>query len=175
MLAERAAARHQVGRLLHEREHLGSRRKELLRTLGQAVYEHDEQGTQAVRAELEELDQAAADREAEMQAVAERARDRIERARLEVQPTRMVEIPGDPGLHPPVTIPEPGPIPIPEPGPVPSPQPGPIPIPEPTPVPSPQPGPIPIPEPTPVPSPPAQAPIAEVREPDDDPDDPARN
>jgi hypothetical protein len=108
-----------------------------------------------VRAELEELDRAAADKEGQMQAVAERARERIEQARMEVQPTEMVEIPGDPGQQPPGTLPEPGPMP--EPGPLPSPQPGPVPMPEPTPVPSPPPGPVTVPEPTTVPSPPAEA------------------
>jgi hypothetical protein len=97
-----------------------------------------------VRAELEELDKAAADKEVEMQAAAERTRERLEQARLEVQPTEMVEIPGDPGQHPPT---------IPEPTPVPSPVPGPVTVPEPTPVPSPEPGPVPVPEPGPIPSP----------------------
>jgi hypothetical protein len=154
-ISARAAARRDLGTLLREREALRSRRGALLRSLGEAVYAGDEDGTQAVRAELEELDRAAADKEAEMQAVAERTRERVAQARLEAQPTEMVEVP-----EPPAPAPEPGPVPIPEPGPVPSPQPGPTPVPEPTPAPSPVPGPVPVPEPTPVPSPPAGPPQA---------------
>jgi hypothetical protein len=156
-LAARASARRDVGRLLREREELRARRERLLRSLGQAVYEQDEEATQALRAELEGLDRAAVEKEADMQAVAQGARERIEQARLEVQPTEMVEIPEPPG---PDVTPEPGPAIVPEPGPVPSPQPGPEPVPEPTPVPSPTPGPTPVPEPTPQPSPPAQPPRA---------------
>jgi hypothetical protein len=159
-VSERAAARRELGRLLREREQLRGTRAKLVLALGEAVYEQDEQATQSVRAELEELDMAAADKEAEMEAVAERARERLEQARLEVQPTEMVEIPGDPGTQPPtipeptpVPSPQPGPVPVPEPTPVPSPQPGPMPVPEPTPAPSPEPGPLPVPEPGPVPSP----------------------
>lgn len=169
-VSERAAARRELGRLLREREQLRGRRASLVAALGQAVYEQDEGATQSVRAELVELDKAASDKEAEMQAVAERAHERVEQARLEVQPTEMVEIPGDPGTQPPtipeptpVPSPQPGPVPVPEPTPVPSPQPGPEPVPEPTPVPSPEPGPTPVPEPGPVPSP-QPGPTAEAQE-----------
>jgi outer membrane biosynthesis protein TonB len=159
-ISARAAARRDLGALLREREALRSRRSALLRSLGEAVYAGDEHGTQAVRAELEELDRAAADKEAEMQAVAERTRERVAQARLEAQPTEMVEIP------------EPSPAPVPEPGPVPSPQPGPIPVPEPVPAPSPAPGPVPVPEPTPVPSPPAESPRADAEPEPEEPEEP---
>ena len=158
-LTERAAAQRELRRLAREHEELRARRGALVRRLGESVYADDEQGTQALRAELEELDRATADKEAEMQAVAERARERIEQARLEAQPT-LVEVPGDPGTQP---------APVPEPTPVPSPEPGPTPVPEPGPVPSPAPGPVTVPEPTPVPSPPAGVPEASAA--DDEPDD----
>jgi membrane protein implicated in regulation of membrane protease activity len=180
-LSVRASARREHGRLLREREELRTRRERLVRSLGDAVYRGDEQATQALRAELDELDRVAADKEAHMEAVAVQARERIDQARFEVQPTEMVEIPEpgpdlvpepgpavvpeptpqpspEPMPSPGPGIPEPGPTPVPEPTPVPSPQPGPVPVPEPGPVPSPQPGPTPVPEPTLVPSPPAQAP-----------------
>jgi hypothetical protein len=182
-LVVRASARREHGRLLREREELRARREQLVRSLGDAVYRGDEEATQALRGELDELDRVAADKEAQMQAVAVQARERIDQARLEVQPTEMVEIPEPgpdvvpepgpaivpepaPSPSPDPAIPEPGPTPVPEPTPVPSPQPGPVPVPEPGPVPSPQPGPTPVPEPTPVPSPPAQAPQSEAGEPD---------
>jgi hypothetical protein len=185
-LAVRTSARREHGRLLHEREELRRRRAGIVGSLGEAVYRGDEEATQALRAELDELDRVAADKEAHMQAVAVQARERIDQVRLEVQPTEMVEIPEPgpdvvpepgPAIVPeptpvpspqpeptpspepgPTPVPEPGPTPVPEPTPVPSPQPGPVPVPEPGPVPSPQPGPTPVPEPTPVPSPAAQAP-----------------
>jgi hypothetical protein len=167
-ISARAAARRELGGLLRDREQLRSRRAALLRALGEAVYDGDEDGTQALRAELDELDRAAADKEAQMQAVAERTRERVAQARLEAQPTEMVEIP-EPG---PARAPEPGPTPVPEPGPVPSPQPGPMPVPEPGPVPSPVPGPVPVPEPTPVPSPPSEVPQAEAEPAPGEPEEP---
>jgi zinc-ribbon domain len=194
-LATRASARHEISRLLREREELRIRRERLIHSLGDAVYRGDEEATQALRVELAELDRTAADKEAHMQAVTVQARERIEQARLEVQPTEMVEIPepGGPDIVPepgPAVIPEPTPVPsplpvptpspepsprpepgpgvVPEPTPVPSPEPGPVPVPEPTPVPSPEPGPTPVPEPTPVPSP-ATPPAAEADEPEESP------
>jgi hypothetical protein len=167
-LATRASARQELSRLLREREELRVRRERLVHSLGDAVYRGDEEATQALQAELGELDRTAADKEAHMQAVAVHARERIEQARREVQPTEMVEIP-EPGG--PDVVPEPGPAVVPEPTPVPSPQPGPVPVPEPGPVPSPQPGPTPVPEPTPVPSP-ATPPGADAGEPG--PGEPAR-
>lgn len=87
-----------------------------------------------------ELDELAAEMEAEMEAVGAHAQERLRRRKLEVQPTEMVEIPEEPaapGEQDPVgptVIPEPYPPPdegsppqpaiIPEPGPL-APEPGP--------------------------------------------------
>jgi len=109
-------------------------RARVLFELGDAVYRADDQGTERARGQVRELDELAARREAEMQAVMEQTQDRLDRRRLEVQPTEMVELPkppgqpeeGDPGV--PAVIPEPYPPPdegdppepavIPEPGPL---------------------------------------------------------
>jgi hypothetical protein len=87
-----------------------------------------------------ELDELAAEREAEMEAVVAHAQERLRQRKVEVQPTEMVEIPEEPaapGEQDPVgptVIPEPYPPPdegsppqpaiIPEPGPL-APEPGP--------------------------------------------------
>jgi hypothetical protein len=113
----------------------------LLLDLGDAVYRGDEHATEIARARVAELDEQAREREAEMQSVVENAQNRLHRRRLEVQPTEMVEVPGEPaqpGEQDPVgpaVIPEPYPPPnegdppqpaiIPEPGPAVIPEPGP--------------------------------------------------
>jgi len=157
-LSARAAARRDVYRLLREREELARARDGLLRGLGGAVYAGDDAATESLRSELERLDAATAAKEEEMQAVSERAQEQVDEARLEVQPTEMVELPGDPTPpQPPPTIPEPIPHPSPQPGPTPIPEPTPVPhepvtppaIPEPIPQPSPDPAPPNVPEPGP--------------------------
>lgn len=153
-LSARAGARRELGRLLREREELRAGRKRLVEQLGRAVYAGDDAATQSLRAELEELESAYASKEAEMQAVTERAREQVQQALFEAQSTEMVEIPGDPGTQPPTTVPEPVPVPSPPPGPATVPEPTPPPIPEPTPVPHEPPIPPAIPEPFPAPSPP---------------------
>ena len=113
---------------------MGSLRARLLFELGAAVYRGDDQAIETARGKVRELDELAAQREAEMQTVVVQAQERLQRRRLEVQPTEMVELPdgppqpgeGDPGG--PAVIPEPYPPPdegnppepaiIPEPGPL---------------------------------------------------------
>jgi outer membrane biosynthesis protein TonB len=156
-LSARAAARRDVYRLLREREELGRARDGLLRGLGEAVYARDDAATEALRSELERLDAALVAKDAEMQVVSERAREQLDEARLEVQPTELVELPGDPTPPQPPAIPEPTPQPSPQPGPTPIPEPTPVPhepvtppaIPEPMPQPSPDPAPPNVPEPGP--------------------------
>jgi hypothetical protein len=133
-LATRGRAAGRVLSLRRELQRLTATRSRLLFDLGEAVYRGDEQATQTARVQLEELDEVARKREAEMQAVVTEAQARIARRRLEVQPTEMVEIPDpSPGSPGPVRIPEPYPPPdegnppqpaiIPEPGPLPEPEP----------------------------------------------------
>jgi len=109
-------------------------RSRLLFELGAAVYRGDGQGTERARGQVRELDELAALREAEMEAVVAQTQERLDQRRLEVQPTEMVELP-DPPAPPgegapggPAIIPEPYPPPdegdppqpaiIPEPGPL---------------------------------------------------------
>lgn len=139
-LATRGRAARQVISLRRELQRMSQLRARLLFELGDAVYRGDEQGTETAREQVEELDELARHREAEMQAVVAQARERLHRRRLEVQPTEMVELPEEPappGESDPVgptRIPEPYPPPdegsppqpaiIPEPGPL-APEPGP--------------------------------------------------
>jgi hypothetical protein len=140
-LATRRRASRRVLALRHELERMAALHRQLLFELGDAVYRADEEATERVRAQLEELDALSAKRESEMHAVVVAAQEQISKRKLEVQPTEMVEVPepvepgeGDPGG--PVVIPEPYPPPdegnppepavIPEPGPAVIPEPGPL-------------------------------------------------
>lgn len=140
-VATRGRAARQLLARRSELKHLAAARSGLLFELGDAVYRDDEQATEAARARVVELDELTRQKEAEMQAVIAHTHDRLHRRRLEVQPTEMVEIPGEPappGEQDPVgpaVIPEPYPPPdegnppepaiIPEPGPAIIPEPGP--------------------------------------------------
>ena len=122
-LATRSRARREILRIRRELLELAAEREGALRDLGRAVYDDDRKGTKRLRAELTELDARIERKEAEMTTITAEARERIEHARLEVQPTEMVEIP-----EPPSPNPSPDPAPVPEPGP-------PTPVPEPYPPP----------------------------------------
>lgn len=135
--ATRSRTRSELARLRRELVDLDTERERRLRELGAAVYGGDRKGTKRLRDELTELDASVEEKEREMATIAEEAHERLESARLQVQPTEMVEIPEPP--QPPTPGPTPGP-------PIPTPDPGP-----PTPVPVPEPGPTPIPEPYPPP------------------------
>src|SRR5205807_4027440 len=79
----------------------------------------DEGGAVArLKEEIAELDRAAEDKELEIEAIAERARQGIARARMTLQKTEMIELPPEPGPPPgegdppePARIPEPYPPP----------------------------------------------------------------
>jgi hypothetical protein len=137
-VATRGRAARRVIALRRELQRMGALRSQLLFELGEAVYRGDEQGTETARGRLQELEELAAAREAEMQTVVTEAQERLEQRRLEVQPTEMVELPEEP-YQPgegdptgPIRIPEPYPPPdegsppqpaiIPEPGPLPDPE-----------------------------------------------------
>ena len=133
-LATRGRAARRVLALRRELQRMGQLRARLLVELGDAVYRGDEQATETARGRVTELDELAAQREAEMQVVLTQAQERLQQRRLEVQPTEMVELPDEPAapgeVDPggPVRIPEPYPPPdegnppepaiIPEPGPL---------------------------------------------------------
>jgi hypothetical protein len=127
-LATRSRAGRELTRARRELLDLGAERDRGLRELGEAVYGNDRKGTKRLRAELTELDARIERKETEMATIAADAQERLERARLQVQPTEMVEIPEPPSPTPdPSPTPEP-PRPVPEPGPIP-------PVPEPYPPP----------------------------------------
>jgi hypothetical protein len=133
-----STARVELFRLRREVMDLVVQRTECARTLGEAVYADDPQASESARARMAELDGLIAAKEAEMEQTAAGAKERIQRAQLQVQPTQ-------------IETPEPGP---PTPEPYPSPTPGPVPVPEPMPEPSEPPAPVRVPEPGPEPSPP---------------------
>jgi hypothetical protein len=128
----RATTRIMAGR--RELRKMAVLRGRLLLELGDAVYRGDEQATESARGRLAELDEAWRQKEAEMHGVITQAQDRLQRRRLEVQPTEMVQLPEDPPApgeqdpSGPTVIPEPYPPPdegdppqpaiIPEPGPL---------------------------------------------------------
>jgi hypothetical protein len=133
-VATRGRAARRLLALRRELQRMGVLRGRLLFELGDAVYRGDDQGTERARGQVRELDELAALREAEMEAVVAQTQERLEQRRMEVQPTEMVELPdqpaqpgeGSPGG--PAVIPEPYPPPdegnppepaiIPEPGPL---------------------------------------------------------
>jgi hypothetical protein len=133
-VATRGRTSRRVFALRRELRKLAVLRGRLLMDLGDAVYRGDEQATEAARQRVAGLDDAWRQREAEMQSVIAQAQDRLDRRRLEVQPTEMVELPEEPappGEQDPVgpaVIPEqfpppdegnpPEPAIIPEPGPM---------------------------------------------------------
>jgi hypothetical protein len=133
-LATRGRAARRLLALRRELQRMGQLRARLLFELGDAVYRGDDQATERAGGQVRELDELAALRGAEMEAVVARTQERLERRRLEVQATEMVELPdqptqpgeGAPGG--PAIIPEPYPPPdegnppepaiMPEPGPL---------------------------------------------------------
>jgi membrane protein implicated in regulation of membrane protease activity len=159
-LTTRSRARRDLARIRAELGELERARGEQLLALGSAVYAGDDSATESVRAELDRLDGEMSAKEAEMAVVIERANERLARARLETQPTEVVEPPGGPATPQPPTIPEPVPVPH-EP-------PEPPTVPEPTPVPHEPPEPPTVPEPTPVPHEPPQQP--DIPEPHPEPE-----
>jgi hypothetical protein len=133
-LATRGRAARRLLALRRELQQMGQLRARLLFEFGDAVYRGDDQGTERAREQVRELDELAALREAEMEAIVAQTQERLERRKLEVQPTEMVELPEQPGQPGegtpggPAVIPEPYPPPdegnppepaiIPEPGPL---------------------------------------------------------
>ena len=138
--AESFATRGRASRQLYaRRQELGRMaavRNRLLFDLGEAVYRGDEQATEEARSRVEELDELAAEREAEMQQIVDSAHHVLARRRLEVQPTEVAEVPQEQPIVPePARIPEPYPPPDegspPQPAIIPEPEPAVIPEPEP--------------------------------------------
>jgi hypothetical protein len=138
-LATRGRAARRLLVLRRELQRMELLRTRLLLELGDAVYRGDEQATEKARGQVAELDELAAQREAEMHAVVAQAQERLEQRKLEVQPTEMVELPEEPAA--PGEVEPGGPVRIPEPYPPPDegdpPQPAVIPEPSPAVIPEP--------------------------------------
>jgi zinc ribbon protein len=133
-LATRGRAARRLLALRRELQRMALLRGRLLFELGDAVYRGDDQGTERARGQVRELDELAALRETEMEAVMVQTQERLQRRRLEIQPTEMVELPDEPAQPGegtpggPAVIPEPYPPPdegnppepaiMPEPGPL---------------------------------------------------------
>ena len=110
---ESAAARTRAGRELARvrKELLGIQqsRREKVVELGEAALADDTGRASSLKAEIGELERLAAEKEVEMETIATQARDGIARARLSVQETQMVELPGaprDPDGDPPAPAPQ---------------------------------------------------------------------
>jgi hypothetical protein len=95
-VATRGRAAGQLIAYRRELKQIGSRRSRLLFELGDAVYRGDEQTTKTTREQVKELDELAARRGAEMEEIVAQTRDRLQRRKLEVQPTEIVEQPSRP-------------------------------------------------------------------------------
>jgi hypothetical protein len=136
-LFTRSGARRRLAALQAELDDLGRARQVRLADLGTAVYAGDRRATKTVRSELERIDASIAGKEAEMAAVVSETEESVRRARLQAQPTEMVEVPEQPAE------------PEPQPGEADPPQPARIPEPYPPPDEATPPEPARIPEPEP--------------------------
>jgi hypothetical protein len=118
-----SAGRRALLRLRHEQEELRARRERLVRSLGEAVYLADDQATESARAELTEVDEALAAKEAEMTKIATEVHERLRATRDEVRETQLLEPPAPPDIPEPYPPPDEGtpptPAPVPEPYPPP--------------------------------------------------------
>jgi hypothetical protein len=126
-----------------ELRRIGRLRNRLLFDLGSAVYRGDDSAADTARSQIDDLDRLRAERGEEMNAIVEARNRRIERGRLEVQPTEVAEVPSEPSTPAPGEANPPEPARIPEPYPPPDegspPQPAVIPEPEPAVIPEPGP------------------------------------
>jgi hypothetical protein len=106
--AARTRASRELARARNELFGIQQSRREKVVELGEAALADDSGRTSALKAEIGELDRLAAEKEVEMETIAVRAREGIARARLSVQETQMVELPGaprDPDEDPPAPPP----------------------------------------------------------------------
>jgi hypothetical protein len=142
-LASRGRAARELVQIRRELRQMWAFRSQLLLELGDAVYRGDDEASRTARARIDELDRLAAQREEYMQQVVETTQQRLERRRLEVQPTMIAEAPRPPETPAPGegNPPEPARIPEPYPPPDEGSPPQPAVIPEPTPAIIPEPGP----------------------------------
>jgi type IV secretory pathway VirB3-like protein len=116
--AVRSTAAGSVRRLRAELLVVEQQRNSLLRDLGDAVYREDKSAAKSHTDELRRLELASKEKEEQMQAIADSTRERLDQARLSIQPT-LIDAPVPEPAPPPDegTLPEPPAIPEPYPPP----------------------------------------------------------
>jgi len=144
-IAAQSGARIELAKLRRDASGLAKQRSERARELGEAVYAKNTTATKELKQRMQEIDDELSAKEAQMAKVTIDAQERIGKARLQAQPTRVVaEERPDPA---------PEPVPVPEPFPPPDegqpPEPAQVPEPYPPPDEGDRPQPPEIPEPTP--------------------------
>jgi hypothetical protein len=149
-IAAHGSARIELARLRRDVSRLARERGERSRELGEAVYAENTTATNDMKQRIKEIDDEIEAKEAQMTKVTMDALDRIEKAKLQVQPTQVVagETPDE--APEPAEVPEPFPPPDegqpPQPAQVPEPYPPPDEGDRPRPPEIPEPGPSPTPE-----------------------------
>ena len=97
-LVEETGVRTEAGRKLtplrHELLELAGQRERLLRNLGAAVYESDDEAAKRLSEDIRRGDEDAKQKEEQMMAIAESAQERLHEGRVRVQPT-VIRRPGD--------------------------------------------------------------------------------
>lgn len=92
-LGARSAATKEATRLRHELARLTDERDTRLRALGEAVHSGSDEEVAALREELAGLDERIEETRRNLTLVGPRAQEQVAKARLEVQPTELVELP----------------------------------------------------------------------------------
>jgi seryl-tRNA synthetase len=88
-VAAHGTARMELSRLRREVSALAADRHERVRELGEAAYGNDRAAVKALKERIKEIDDEVRAKEAQMARVTLDAQERIGRAKLEVQPTRI--------------------------------------------------------------------------------------
>ena len=88
-VAAHGSARMELSRLRREVSALAADRRERVRELGEAAYGNDRAAVKALKERIKETDDEVQAKEAQMAKVSLDAQERIGRAKLEVQPTRV--------------------------------------------------------------------------------------
>ncbi len=130
-VAAHGNARIELARLRREVGERVAERSGYLRELGEAVYEGNQSATMQLKQRIQDLDETIKEKEAQMATVTMEAQERISRAQLQVQATRV--LPG--GEEAPSPVPEPATVPEPYPPPDEGQPPEPAQVPEPFPPP----------------------------------------
>ena len=132
-VAAQRSARIELAGLRRELSGLAATRSDLLRELGEAVYEGNRTATRELKKRIKELDDETQAKEEQMTNVTLQANERIGQAQLQVQPTQI--LPSDEEAPEPGQAPEPARVPEPFPPPDEGEPPQPVQVPEPFPPP----------------------------------------